>query len=165
MRQRILVLLSVLLALAAVSGCTKKAEQASNTTSSDSLVSANPSEQAPGNLTPGQAPPQQAPPPAETPPPAPRAHRRHTTTTHTQRPSGGTASSSAREAPGVVVPSGTALTVVFSSDVSSESAKPGDAWTGTLKDPVIVGDRVVFPAGAVVHGTVHDAKPAQKGDR
>lgn len=162
MRQTVLVLLSVLLTLAAVSGCTKKAEQSASMTSSDSLVSSNPSEQTPGNLTPGQPPPQQTPPP-ESPPPsrAPR-HRTQQAERPTREPS---SESHQASAPGVVVPSGTSLAVVFSTDVSSENAKAGDSWTGTLKDPVIVGERVVFPAGSVVHGTVRDAKPAQKGDR
>ena len=42
---------------------------------------------------------------------------------------------------------------------------PGDTWTGTVKDPVIIGDRVVIPAGATVNGVVSGAKAAEKGSR
>src|SRR5690242_21935576 len=56
MRQRVLVLLSVLIAAASLAGCTKKTDQTATMTSADSLVATNPTEQAPGNLTPGQAP-------------------------------------------------------------------------------------------------------------
>ncbi len=156
MRQRVLVLLSVLIAAASLAGCTKKTDQSATMTSADSLVATNPSEQAPGNLTPGQAP-QETPPPAPV-QSAPKPHRSPSKTTPKSAPS-------APVETGTLVPSGTGLTVVFSTDVSSKDAKAGDSWTGTLKEAVIVGDRVVFPAGSVVHGVVRDAKPAKKGDR
>lgn len=156
MRKKTLILLSILMAVAAIYGCTKKTDQTATMTSADSLVATNPTEQAPGNLTPGQAP-------EESPPPAP--------VQQSPRPRRNPPSSPPRSEPrapvetGTLVPSGTGFNVVFSTDVSSENAKAGDGWTGTLKEAVIVGDRVVFPAGAVVHGVVRDAKPAVKGDR
>jgi hypothetical protein len=161
MRHTLLLLCTALVLVAALAGCTKKSDDLASMTSSDSLVASNPSEQTPGNLTPAETPQ----PPPEAPPEAPpRATRPSTRPPATPRPRP-SVESAPREAPGVTVESGTSFTVTFTADVTSETAKPGDAWTGTLKDNVIVGDRVVFPAGSVVHGTVRDAKPAVKGDR
>jgi hypothetical protein len=63
------------------------------------------------------------------------------------------------------VPAGTEFKVAVSAKLTSETAQPGDAWTGSVKDPVIVGDRVVIPAGSTVTGVVTGAQPAQKGSR
>jgi hypothetical protein len=153
---RILTLISVLVAAVAAMGCGKKAEQAS-TASSDSLVSSNPTEQQSGNITPQTAyqepPKQQAPPPAEKParprtsrPPAERQPVVH-------------------EAPAITMASGTGISIDVTSAVTSETAQAGDTWTGTVKDNVIVGDRVVIPAGSAVTGTVRGATPAKKGSR
>ena len=60
----------------------------------------------------------------------------------------------------VTVPSGTSLEVTLGTDLSSENASVGDAWTGS-----VVGGRDGVPAGSVVGGTVSAVKPAQKGDR
>jgi hypothetical protein len=63
----------------------------------------------------------------------------------------------------VTIPAGTSLSVNLSEPLSSEHAMPGDKIRATLKNPVIVGDRVVFPAGSTVEGRVSDVKAAKKG--
>lgn len=152
---RIVTLIPVLVAAIAASGCGKKAEQAS-TASSDSLVSSNPTEQASGNITPQTAyqepPKQQAPPPAEkrTPP--------RTSRPPAEKPV-------VHEAPAITMAAGTGMSIDVTSAITSETAQAGDTWTGTVKENVIVGDRVVIPAGSAVTGTVRGAEPAKKGSR
>ena len=63
----------------------------------------------------------------------------------------------------VTIPAGTSLSVNLTEPLSSEHALVGDKVRTTLKNPVIVGDRVVFPAGSTVEGTISDVKPASKG--
>ena len=49
--------------------------------------------------------------------------------------------------------------------LSSETAQPGEEWTGTVKTPVIVGTSAPIPAGSVVRGVVSGVKGAEKGSR
>lgn len=63
------------------------------------------------------------------------------------------------------IPAGTSLEVALSSEISSETAKAGDAWSGTLAGPLSVEGKEIAPAGAVVHGEVEAAKEAERGDR
>jgi hypothetical protein len=67
--------------------------------------------------------------------------------------------------PGVTVPSGTAITVTVNTPISSETAQVGDAWSGVVKDNVVVGEKTVIPSGSTVSGTVSAVKSAAKGDR
>ena len=156
-----------LFAAIALSGCSRNTGQATLETSSDSLVASNPTERSTGDITPQTAyqepPPQtEAPPPVEAPKPRapkPAPKPRSTTTppqSHAQAP---------QEAPGVMLPAGAPIKIELTADISSESALAGDTWTGTVKEHVIVGDRVVIPAGTVVTGTIRGSKPAKAGDR
>jgi hypothetical protein len=159
MRRFIPLVLGILLAFSAAS-CAKKQETAQQETTVDSLLASNPSEQTPGNLTPQQqyqqpAPQQQTPPPA----PAPTPKKRNPPS------SSSSSTSSAPRDHGVTVPAGTSFKVAVATKITSATAMPGDTWTGTVKDPVIVGDRVVIPAGATVNGVVSGAKAAEKGSR
>ena len=63
----------------------------------------------------------------------------------------------------VTVPAGTQLHLAFPAEITSETAQPGDAVVATLKESITIGDRVAFPAGSQVRGTVTDVKPASKG--
>jgi len=60
----------------------------------------------------------------------------------------------------VVIPAGTPLTVRLSTGVSSKNNEGGDSFEGTLEEPVVVGDKVVIPAGADVEGKVAYAVPS-----
>jgi hypothetical protein len=64
---------------------------------------------------------------------------------------------------GVTVDAGTSISVSVSNQISSETANVGDTWSGEVKENVIVGDKVVFPAGSVVSGVITEAVPAAKG--
>ena len=55
------------------------------------------------------------------------------------------------------------MTITFTAAVSSETAAVGDDVSVRLHDPLIVGDRVVFPAGSRVDGKVTGVKLAKKG--
>jgi hypothetical protein len=166
-----LILGLALIAVCGSLGCQKKAEQAATPASSDSLVASNPTERSSGNLTPQtsyQEPQQQPQTPA--PAPAPQAVRpkpHSPAPSHTPAPHHPSAAPPpmAVENPGVTMAAGTSLKVEVTAAVTTETAQPGDAWSGTVKDNVIVGDRVVVPAGAVVNGVVRAATPAKKGDR
>jgi hypothetical protein len=63
------------------------------------------------------------------------------------------------------VAAGTSLDITMSTSITSETATPGSQWSGTLRENLIVGNTVVFPAGSQVNGVVAAAKPAAKGDR
>jgi hypothetical protein len=165
MRHRALLLSIALIVVAALAGCARKSTETATTTTSDSLFVANPSERSVGDLTP-TTPPEQPPPPATAREPKHGADRESAAQPAPEPPAvptGGAAQ--APEGPAINVKWGTTLRVTFTAEVSSETVTPGDAWSGTLRDSVVVDGRVAFPAGSVVHGTVKDAKPALKGDR
>lgn len=153
MRRSSILVLGLLSALA-VASCARKQEAAQQESTVDSLLASNPSEQGSGNLTPQTEYQEPAPKQAE---PAPAPPRRNPASTRT--------TSSPKPAPGVAVPAGTAFTVAVMAKITSETAQPGDTWTGSVKDPVIVGDHVAIPAGSAVTGVVTGVQPAQKGSR
>jgi hypothetical protein len=69
----------------------------------------------------------------------------------------------------VLIPAGTAFNVRLDSQVSTEEAQSGDAWTGTVTQSVIADNRVVIPAGTPVEGVVsysqqgtHDTRPSMQ---
>ena len=151
-----------LLAVLTVFGCSKSNNATSNLdNSTDSLLSSNPVEQPAGDITPQSTYDQQQSPP-ETKAPAPRPS---THTTPRTRPASSSPSTSAPRNPGVTVAAGTPISVAVNTQITSESANVGDSWTGEVKDAVIVGDRVVIPAGSTVHGVITAARPAKSGDR
>ena len=151
-------LLSAALSLVLLAGCGKHADQASRT-GSDSLLATSPVEPPQGNLTPatqyqgGQTAPNEAPPQAAAPKPAAKPR---------PKPA---AKPAVAEHPGVTVPSGTAIAVTVNAKLSSETAHAGDAWSGTIAEPVVVGTAAPFPAGSTVSGVVLASKGAEKGDR
>jgi len=155
MRRSLFSLVLLALMLGALS-CAKKEDAAQQGSAVDSLLASNPTEQTSGNLTPQtdyQQPTQQAPPT-----PAPTTTRPKPST---PRPT----TSTPKPSPGVTVPAGTGFKVAVAAKITSETAQAGDTWTGTVKDPVIVGDRVVIPAGSQVTGVVTGAVPAERGSR
>jgi len=147
-----------LVALALVIGCAKQQSAQQPESSVDSLLASNPTEQTSGDITPQTEykPPEQA---QEPPAPAPRK----ATPSHasSSRPAPARPASN----PGVTVAAGTPIHLTINAKISSATAQPGDHWTGVVKEPVIVGDRVVFPAGSTVNGIIAGAAPAQKGSR
>jgi hypothetical protein len=59
----------------------------------------------------------------------------------------------------LVVPADTVLSVRLGDAVGSKISQPGQAFSGTLVDAVLVGSKTALPAGAPASGTVVDAKP------
>jgi hypothetical protein len=164
--RRVLLTLGALL-LVMTTGCARKQTSMDATSAdSDSLLASNPMEQPSGNITPQTdynnttEPPAQEAPPASTTKPASKPVSKPHTTTHTSH----TPSTTPVET-GVRVEAGTPLNISIATQVSSETANVGDTWSGELKDNVIVGDRVVFPAGSQVSGVITEANPAKKGER
>jgi len=107
---------------------------------------------------------------APEPPPAPvepqtttptRPQRTHTSTIPEERPKAVVPQQPPRVV--VTIPAGTSLSVNLAEPLTSEHAVPGDRIRATLKNALIVGDRVAFPAGSTVEGTVSDVKSAKKG--
>lgn len=160
-----------LIALAAVlTGCGNKTDQAlTESTTADSLLAMNPTEQTPGDLTPQESydqaqneqPPVQQ--PASVTPSKPVSKPKSRTSSRTSSTSSSPGAAPASS--GVDVPAGTAIAVTMNTAITSETAQPGDAWSGTVKEPLIIGTSAPIPAGSVVHGVVRAAKPAEKGDR
>lgn len=66
---------------------------------------------------------------------------------------------------GPSIPEGTALDVSLRSEISSETASVGDAWSGTTQGDIVVDGEVVVPAGSAVSGRVSGAIEAKRGDR
>ena len=157
MRRTALIAVAAFAMAASLAGCGKKAEQAQqNTSTTDSLLANNPTEQQNGNLTP-QTNYQQQPQAQNPPTPAP--------TRTTSKPKPKPAPAPAKTEPSATLPAGTPLHVVIGTTITSETAQAGDAWSGTLKEAVSAGEAGVIPAGSTVHGVVEGAKGAVKGDR
>ena len=151
MRLRTWTILSLTLVLAvALGGCAKK--QAEDMTLADSMAFAtNPAESTVADLTPQGTVPEPEPAPA----PKPKA----------AAPKPASSPKAPAPAPGITVPSGTAIAITLNTQISSETAQVGDAWTGVVKENVVVGEKTVIPAGSTVQGTITAVKPAAKGDR
>jgi hypothetical protein len=107
---------------------------------------------------------EQAAAPIPPPAPAPRASRG---STHTSAvPEERAASAPVPPPPATVtltIPAGTQMALGFGAELTSETAAVGDRVVATLKQPLLAGDRVVFPEGSQVHGTISDVKSAKKG--
>lgn len=125
---------------------------------------------------PGQVAEQAAPPSTEQsamepPPPAPAPPARQPARSQARAPQAIPEERPRRLAPppeeprtvSVTIPSGTSLSLAVGAGLSSESAAVGDPVDATLKNPLIVGERVIFPAGSRVEGKVTDVKSAKKG--
>jgi hypothetical protein len=134
-----------ILLITALTGCSLTKKDAM-TTSNDSLVAGNAQESGQGSVTPTNG--------STSSPGGTRSRARST--------SGGGASSASTSG---LVPSGTPIEVRISSTVSSKTASVGESWSGTVDAPVVVGSRVVIPAGSTVTGTVVAAQSAERGDR
>lgn len=153
MRLRTWTILSLAIVLAvALSGCGKK-QTADMTLADSTAFAANPTESTAADLTPQGTVPQPAPTP--TPAPKPKA----------TAPKAAPAPRAPAPAPGITVPSGTAIAVTLNDQISSETAKVGDTWTGVVKNSIVIDEKTVIPAGSTVQGTVTAVKPAAKGDR
>jgi hypothetical protein len=57
----------------------------------------------------------------------------------------------------VIIPAGTSITIRLQQPLSSASAVPGERFEAVLEEPLLAGDRVVVPAGALVEGHVVSA--------
>ncbi len=137
--------------LAAFPGCAKQEEPAGTSTDSTRSLGDFPQETSPAPesaYAPGAVET-----PAPAPPPAPVASKpkpkpKPTTPAPAPEP---------EPDPGITVPAGTTLKIAFATEVSTKDKVAGDTFTATLAEPVTVGDRVVFPAGATVNGHVVEA--------
>ena len=65
-----------------------------------------------------------------------------------------------QEAPPIVVPAGTNISVTVDQSVSSKDSEPGLRVAASLAEPVVVNGQDVIPRGAKVSGTVTNAKSA-----
>jgi hypothetical protein len=65
----------------------------------------------------------------------------------------------------LTLPSGSSIDITLATPLTSETAKVGDAWTGSMRNASVVDGRSVIPAGSSVSGTVMSVKAARKGDR
>jgi len=60
----------------------------------------------------------------------------------------------------IEVPSGTRITVRLGAELATDRDQPGDPWSGTLAEDVLVGNTVAWPAGTTVSGVVAQSTPA-----
>lgn len=61
---------------------------------------------------------------------------------------------------GILLEEGTQIQARMNTDISTEYARPGDAFTATVSVPVWAGSTMAVPAGAIIHGTVEQAQRA-----
>lgn len=59
----------------------------------------------------------------------------------------------------VVLPTGTQVRVRLDQDLGSKISNPGDSFSATVSDDVVVNGTTVIPRGARADGTVVDARP------
>lgn len=169
--------LASLLVLALVAGCGKKdAGSTAGGATSDSLLSANPVEQPQGQME-GQtsAPAGESTAVAPAPgtqgsTPAPAASgtpskSKGSSKGVTLKPKAGSGPSSSASAADVTVPGGTNLSITMGTALNTETAQPGQAWSGTLKEAITIGATAPFPAGSTVSGVIESMRPAAKGER
>lgn len=134
--QRNLVFLTALALspMLACNGCKSGTQQAKNQPSSNSnMQSQNPQQSAAGQPSfPAGAQPGQTSAPAPQAPPLPAV---------------------------VDLPAGTRLRVRLDQDLGSKIDRPGDSFSATVADDVVVNGQTVIPRGARAEGTVIDAKP------
>lgn len=79
--------------------------------------------------------------------------------------SGATSGAASTQVAALNLPSGTSIDVTLGTNLTSEAASVGDAWTGVVAKSVVVEGRTLAPAGSVAGGTVTAVTPARKGDR
>ena len=60
----------------------------------------------------------------------------------------------------VEIPAGTELQVRLNRSIGSAVSHPGDDFEATLNTPIVAGDKVVVPKGAMLHGHVTQAVPS-----
>ncbi len=60
----------------------------------------------------------------------------------------------------IEVPTGTRITVRMGSELATDRDQPGDPWSGTLSEDVVVGNTVAWAAGTTVSGVVAQSTPA-----
>jgi len=56
-----------------------------------------------------------------------------------------------------VIPRGTVLTVRLQQSLGSKASQPGDRFSATVAEPVVVKGKTIIPAGATASGTVTEA--------
>lgn len=60
----------------------------------------------------------------------------------------------------ITVPAGTVIKLRLNNTISTRSSQPGDRFTATVADPVMVNDQMAIPSGSVISGTVTEADRA-----
>jgi len=62
----------------------------------------------------------------------------------------------------IIVPYGTVLALRLTETLSSARNLPGDTFLANLAAPIVIGNRVIIPEGAVVKGRIVDARNARR---
>ena len=64
--------------------------------------------------------------------------------------------------PSGTIAAGTQARVALAAGVTSKRSRPGDAVEARLLEPLMSGDKVLVPAGAIVRGALSEAKRARR---
>jgi hypothetical protein len=62
----------------------------------------------------------------------------------------------------VVMPSGTILKVVLTEALSTDKSSPGDHFSGSLAEAIVINGRVLFPRATKVQGRVYDVREPRR---
>jgi len=152
-RFRLFVLPVVLAAALFAGGCNKKSDTAANTAQPAPDQSAQADQSvppAPPDSSAQSAAPAPAPAPSAAPAPSPTtavALATETAAPPTQAPP-----------QPLAIPAGTRIRVALGQDLGSKLSQPGQSFSATVTDPIVVDGVTVVRAGAPASGTVIDAK-------
>ena len=62
----------------------------------------------------------------------------------------------------VTIPNGTRLSVTIQNSVNSAASRRGDIITGTISNPIVIGEDIAVPVGSQVIGEVSSVAPAER---
>jgi hypothetical protein len=62
----------------------------------------------------------------------------------------------------VVMPSGTILKVVLTEALGTDKSSPGDHFSGSLAEAIVINGRVLFPRATKVRGRVYDVREPRR---
>jgi hypothetical protein len=157
--KRYLAVLNLLLVLLSLCGCSKKAAQNATAANSNNATAATQpaTDAAARAAAANSAPAASAATANNTAPEGAASDPAQVAAADNTRPvatAGNTAQAAPETSPQLVIPAGTSITVRLQQSLSSASAVRGERFEAVVDQPIVVGDRIVVPTGALATGHV-----------
>ncbi len=152
---------SLVIGAVTAAGCAKKAEETTPAPAADtSSAMTDTSSMAPADAATPADTTSMA--PAETPAAAPAAKDTKVAAKPAKKSTKAVPVAQEKPKP-IMIPAGTAISVALNEELTTKTAKEGDAFTGRLTEDVVVDGKLAFPKGATVEG--HVAKAVRGGGK